>query len=408
MMTIVDVIKIIQGEFVRILFVNPYYKPYLGGIERIIEQVSQRLLDYADVEAIGLLTTRAHFPDRIMQELPAHEFIDGIDVYRCTFKPLGIPRVFHPAMAGYFSLQIPYVLRQFRPDIIHFMYSEWWSANLAIYLATRRMPHVLYAAFHDWPVTKRTLPLYLANRWLGRRLDAVQVQTEMEQRQVHHSYYVPDDRIVITPPGVDVPQHVPDHPRGEPVTILAVGRISDHKGQLVLIKLVHRLIQERPDSALRIIVVGGDGGGKTALVEYVTTHGLEAIVQLVGYCSDAELQTLYQEADLFALPTRYESFGIVFVEALAYGVPVITYAVGPVPDVLQAGALLVPPGDEQAFSMSLIRLIDDPELRLQLGRAGRAMVQDKYSWRATTTNFHDLYSRLLVAHRSTEPKGQGQ
>src|SRR5947209_6806547 len=108
----------------RILFVNPYYKPYLGGIERIIERLSAELGKQARVAAVGVLTTRAFFPDRWMPDLPAHEVIDGVEVFRLTFKPAVIRPFFHARLAGYFSPDVPRVLRRFRPDVIHFTYSE--------------------------------------------------------------------------------------------------------------------------------------------------------------------------------------------------------------------------------------------------------------------------------------------
>jgi glycosyltransferase involved in cell wall biosynthesis len=391
----------LPGASVRILFVNPYYKPYLGGIERIIEQVSHHLLDYPDVEAIGLLTTRAHFPDRMMSELPAREQLDGIEIYRCTLRPIWLPRIFHPAMAGYFGFDVFKALRAFQPDIIHFMYSEWWSANLAIYLATWRTPHVLFAAFHNWPVTKRTLPLYTVNRWLGQRLDAVQVMTEIERTQVHQAYRVPLDRTTLTPPGVDIPDTIPDRSTRERLTILAVGRLSEHKGQIPLVQIVQQIAQEYPQIPFRLVLAGGDGGMQEKITDFIHQHQLTDRVEILGYCTDNQLRQLYSEADIFALPTKTESFGIVFIEALAYGVPVVTYAVGPVPDVLTQGALLIALGDEQGFKEALVRLLQDQNLRQQFGTTGREMVRQKYSWQATTEKLHRLYTQLIATHSSS-------
>src|SRR5437764_14907571 len=97
----------------RILFVNPYYKPYFGGIERVIERLTAELRLSRGVEAIGILTTNVYFPDRIMQGLPAHEVIDGVEVFRCIFRPSSLPNIFHAALAGYFSAGVAGVIRGF-------------------------------------------------------------------------------------------------------------------------------------------------------------------------------------------------------------------------------------------------------------------------------------------------------
>ena len=377
----------------RVLFVNPYYKPYLGGIERIIERVSAELRSNG-AEAVGVLTTRVHFPDRVMSDLPDHEVMDGVEVFRATFRPATLPRVFHAALAGYLSLDIPQVLRTFKPDVIHFTYSEWWAANLNTYLFSLRTPHVLSTFFHAWPRRKTTMPLYAANRWLVRRMEAVVVSSEFEGRQVRLAYGAPAARILVIPPGVDAPTSIPERSGRDSVTVLAVGRLSRNKGQLLLVQMIHQLSLERPELKVRLWLAGGDAGDGQAIAQYVSQHRLEPMVQVLGYCADSQLADLYRQADIFALPSQVESFGIVFIEAMAYGLPVVAYGVGPVRSILSQGALLAPVGDERAFLDALRCLVHDPARRCQLGRDGRAMVMSRYTWRATGEQFYNLYRRL--------------
>jgi glycosyltransferase involved in cell wall biosynthesis len=379
----------------RILFVNPYYKPYLGGIERIIERVGAYLRDHPRVEAVGVLTTRASFPDRWMRELPGHEMVDGIDVFRCTFRPSSIPRVFHAALSGYVSLDAIRVLRRFKPDVIHFTYGEWWAANLNVYLASARTPHVLSTFFHDVPHTPRTRPLYAVNRWLVPRMNAIHVLTEMERQQVHHAYRAHLDRTIVIPPGVETVDRIPDRSQKGDVTILAVGRLNAHKGQLRLVDMIRRIRQQRPDLPVRLWLVGDDAGDGAAIERFVAEHKLETDVRVFGHCRDAELWDLYQRADIFALPSLYESFGIVFVEAMAHGLPVITYGIGPVPSVLTRGALIVPPADEAGFLEALLSLSQDPGRRAELGQAGRELAQASYSWQSIAERFFDVYAGVV-------------
>lgn len=388
----------------RILFVNPYYKPYLGGIERIIERMGQELESYSDIERVGVLTTRAHFPDRWMADLPSHEMMEGVEIFRCTFRPSRIPRVFHAALAGYVSAQVRSVIKNFRPDVVHFVYGEWWAGNVNVFLASPRARHVFSTIYHDVPRTRGTWPLYVANRWLVRRMDAVHVLSQFEQRQVEAAYSAPIQRTVVIPPGVDVPASFCRRPASNVTTILAVGRLNSHKGQLRLVEMVKRLTEEIAPVALKLWLVGDDAGDRTSIEEYARQHSLGDVVTIFGHCSDQELDELYTQADIFALPTQYESFGIVFIEAMARGLPVVTYGVGPVPSILTGGALVVPPHDEAAFRCALRDLVQRPKERARLGEEGYNLVKDRYSWRATTHHMHDLYGRILAS----EPPTRGQ
>jgi hypothetical protein len=74
----------------RILFINPFYKPYLGSTEQVVERLSSEFMLDERVEAVGILASRANSPHRTSPELPAFESIDGVQVFRCPLKPAGM------------------------------------------------------------------------------------------------------------------------------------------------------------------------------------------------------------------------------------------------------------------------------------------------------------------------------
>jgi len=382
----------------RILYVNPYYKPYLGGIERIIEQAGTRLLTRPEVDAVGVLTTRAQYPDRWMPALPSRERMDGIEVYRCRFIPSRIPRVLHAALAGYISPQVASVVSHFKPSVIHFMYGEWWGANLTIYLSTLHHPHVLSTFFHNIPHIRSTAPLYWVNRRLIPRMDAIHTLTDMERLQVHEAYRARLERTVVIPPGVDVDAEAPQHPQRDVTTILAVGRLNPDKGQFELVRMFARLRAEPGMPPLRLWLAGDESDMGQRVRELCRREGLEG-VHLFGRVSDKELVKLYRQADIFALPTRVESFGLVFVEAMAQGVPVVTYGVGPVPSILTRGAIVVPPGDEDAFRAALAGLIRDPERRREMGCDGYRLAAERYSWSSMADRLLTVYTDVIQSQR---------
>jgi glycosyltransferase involved in cell wall biosynthesis len=118
----------------------------------------------------------------------------------------------------------------------------------------------------------------------------------------------------------------------------------------------------------------------------------EGSVVLRGAVDDAELAAAYAAATLFAMPSRYEGYGIAFAEALAHGLPVLGCAVGPVPALVgpEAG-LLVPPNDAPALAAALARLMGDPALRAHMAAAARARQG------ATLPTWDDCAARFLAA-----------
>jgi len=305
--------------------------------------------------------------------------------------------VFHAALAGYVSPQVASVVSSFKPDVIHFTYSEWWGANLAIYLSTLGLPHVLSTFFHGNPHIWSTAPMYGVNRWLVPRMHAVHVLTEMERQQVHEAYSVPLQHAVVIPPGVDVVPRIRVRDREDATTILAVGRLNQDKGQLDLVRMAAKLRQTSGMPPLRVWLVGENAGAEAEVKEYCRRNDLDDVVQVFGNVSDEDLLALYQKADIFALPTRVESFGLVFLEAMAHGIPVVTYGVGPVPTILTRGAVLVSPGDEAGFCRSLADLILTPQRQRELGNEGHELVRGLYSWRTMAHRLLAVYEETLRA-----------
>jgi glycosyltransferase involved in cell wall biosynthesis len=121
-------------------------------------------------------------------------------------------------------------------------------------------------------------------------------------------------------------------------------------------------------------------------------------VVALGPVSGVELNALYARCTVFVAPSRYESFGLIYVEAMRHGKPVVGCTVGGVPDVVTHGqtGLLVPPDDAPALSRALIQLLDSPALRDQLGRNGREDFIQRFSARRMATESAALYSSILA------------
>jgi len=152
--------------------------------------------------------------------------------------------------------------------------------------------------------------------------------------------------------------------------LLHVGRLSSEKGVAVLLEAVVRL-NERLGSVVEL-TIAGSGPEETELKKHAKMLGIEANVHFLGYIrEDAELSRLYQNSDIFILPSYTEGVPKVILEAMANGLPVVATSVGGIPEILEDGlnGLLVPPGDAQAICDSVYRLLECSELRMRMQEA---------------------------------------
>lgn len=168
--------------------------------------------------------------------------------------------------------------------------------------------------------------------------------------------------------------------------ILSVARQYRRKDTPTLLRAFVRVLAELPGTRLRIV---GDGPRLPAARRLAGRLGLADAVTFTGaLASVEELDREYRGARVFCLPSRQEGFGIVFLEAMAYGLPIAAAAAGAVPEVAPPGrtSLLVPPGDAEALAAALVRLLNDRDIATRLGAAGPARARS-FDWTSTARSF---------------------
>ena len=119
--------------------------------------------------------------------------------------------------------------------------------------------------------------------------------------------------------------------------------------------------------------------------------GLADEVIFTGELSDAGLARWYAEADIFALFSHYEAFGLVYLEAMLCGLPVLTHEVGANRELLTDGAVVAPRFDREAAVVELVKLVNDPVRRQELGEAGRAYARREFGWAAVADKYLAVY-----------------
>ena len=388
----------------RVLFLTPYYKPYLGGIERVIEGLSTRLLARDDVEATGVLTTHFAFPRKHMRGLPSRQAIDGgVDVYRVEGFPKRAPPYFSVPLIWFSPSGFRDALRDFQPDVLHWVGDGWFQGHaLSAALAGPETAILFSPSFHVLTIDKQWLrPI---NAVLCRRADVVTALSKREARAVRDAYFVPRAKQAFLPWGVDEPQDGTEPMDGdERLTVLCVGRLGSHKNQLLLLEAWAKA-RSRYERPARLVLVGrdeGDSGGEAAVRRQIDALDLGTEVLITGEVSDDILRRWYATADLFALFSRYEAFGLVFFEAMAAGVPVLTHRVGANPELLLKGAVLTDPFDVEAAAEGLTELINDGDARSRLAEDARSYAAG-FTWGPVVDRCVRLYRRALERRRGPQ------
>ena len=252
--------------------------------------------------------------------------------------------------------------RRVDADLLH---AHWLPAG---WVAARTgKPYVVQVWGTDVALARRAP--WLARRVLrGARLviaassDLAEQARELGAREIR-----------VIPSGVDLPGEVGEE--AEPPEILYAGRLSPEKGVLELVEAARGMN----------LVVAGDGP-------------LRARVPTArGFVPHDELQQLYARAAVVVCPSRREGFGVACLEAMAHGRPVVATAVGGLLDLVVPGetGLVVPPRDPAALRAALERLLEDPDLRRRLGRAGRARAAERFSWKTVTDATLAAYAEVV-------------
>jgi len=212
------------------------------------------------------------------------------------------------------------------------------------------------------------------------------------------SRYIPGQYEII-PNGIDTEFFNPDVPPIEEFSdgkknILFLGRLERRKGLIYLIKAYYQLKQEIPDS--RLIVVGPGTRLRKPYEKWIKNRGLEDVV-FTGYISEADKPRYFKTADVYCSPaTSRESFGIVLLEAMAVGTPVVASDIDGYNSVIthDKDGLLTPPRDTDSLARTLISVLKDEPLRQRLTAEALATAK-KYSWEKVAQRVCDLYVQAL-------------
>ncbi|MER3493996.1 MAG: glycoside hydrolase [Mastigocladus sp. ERB_26_2] len=265
--------------------------------------------------------------------------------------------------------------------------------------------------------TIKTIPLIASTRLAVEKevLETAEriVATSPQEKEHMRSLVSTKGNIDIIPCGTDIEQfgcisrqtaRVQLGLNPEDKVVMYVGRFDPRKGIETLVRAVGKS-QFRGDKHLKLIIGGGsrpgqsDGMERERIEGIVHELGMSDFTIFTGRLSQEILPSYYAAADVCVVPSHYEPFGLVAIEAMASNTPVVASDVGGLQFTVvpEETGLLAPPQDEDAFAVAIDRILANPQWREQLGKAGRKRVESKFSWNGVATQLSELYTQLLQA-----------
>lgn len=342
--------------------------------------------------------------------------VDGVRVVRVAEDPPHL--TFHEdlvawtlAMGHAMSRAGHQLLREWRPDVVHA--HDWLVTHPSIALAeAANAPllatiHATEAGRHSgWLSHRHSQQIHSVEWWLANRADALITCSKAMRSEVVSLFDVPGEGITVLHNGIESPTwEVADHDiararraygRLDAPLLLYFGRLEWEKGVQDLLAALPSIREQHPGT---IGVIAGSGTQEDWLLEQAEEHGIRDAVRFTGHLPDAELAALLAAADSVVLPSRYEPFGIVALEAAAAGTPLVASTAGGLGELVHDGqtGLAFSPGDRAGLAAAVSQVLDDPEAAKRRAEAAVNRLENEFNWTTiaedTVSVYHSATSR---------------
>ena len=379
----------------RVVMLSNSFPPEIGGIQAHVVNLAQSLA--AQGNEVRVVTVRRNKSQRV----------------RDTFGGLKVTRLpqlnFAKTLTAQYLAAASAVLIALRlrgeADVVH--YHTYWPDAFTAFLVNKFVPTIYTAhesrflIMSEQGESRRKLELAL-KPFQGIIAPSTELLTVARQLGVSR------DRSVFIPNAVDANKFSPRVERGslrslsdipaDHILILCPRRLVPKNGVEFLIDGL-RLVRQRFEKISLVIV--GDGPEREKLEARASEFGLQNSVVFLGNQSNDNLPRFYADADIVAIPSLKEATSIAGLEAMASARAVVATNVGGLPEIIEDGVsgLLVAPSDPEALALAIMRLIEAPDLREQLGLAARACVERKFTWDQVANETTNAYERAIAVWR---------
>lgn len=388
-----------------------------GGMNVYIVEVSKRLAARGVEVEIFTRATSSELP-------PIVEMAPGVHVRHVSAGPFeGLSKEELPSQLCAFTNGVLRAEAAHPPGYYDLIHSHYWLSGQVGWLARERwgVPHVhtahtlakvknRFIAAGDRPEPKARV---IGEEQVVAESDRLVANTRFEAQDLVCCYDAEPARVAVVQPGVDLDRFRPRADRradrlrlglpGSGRLVAFVGRIQPLKGPDVLIRAL--AAEPLRDADVTVVICGGPSGSgldrPTSLIELAASLGVSDKVRFLPPQTGEDLAALYRAADLVAVPSHNESFGLVAVEAQACGTPVVAAAVGGLVTAVTDGVsgLLVDGHEPRDWARALGALLDDPQRRARLAK-GAVRHASGFSWERTAEGLLAVYREAATAHRA--------
>ena len=420
------------AERMRLAFVTPLYPPRpCGGVAVFIRNLARELARLGhEVTVItqnepGIRHT-VDFEEKVwVHRLPENDSVPSEMPPSMPAMPPSLRKT-----AGRVLAELDRIndRRQFQ-----YVIGAIWDLDLAAVIASRRYPVAMYLVTSykliedskpEWKENRdyfrdHVAKMFQAERWALESADQIIASTDAIRKDTESVYGIKLDRerLSVLPFGVPGPCHSdPDASTAhDGLRLLFVGRLEPRKGADELLQVIPELMEAYPE--LSVYLIGDNSmpspNGKTYPDNFLDRYGSAGWIDRVhflGHVDDAALELHYAQCDIFVAPSRYESFGLIYLEAMRYGKPCIGTIAGGIPEVVVDGetGILVEPGQPRQLGDAISRLIENDQERLELGHNGRLRYQAYFTTEQFARNFEKLVGGWIKSPDTQPPRAAGR
>ena len=354
----------------KIVDVNPFFYPYMGGIEHRMHDTGR------------LLAERGHDVTILTGRLPGTEEREERDGYKVIRLRSRLINIYNPPFIS--SKDVLETLNKLDADIVNYNYRWAPSYNKDL----RRYEGKKVFTYHNmWGegtgITGR-ISEFQDNRFRKclRTFDHIICVSDFVRDDLTRRG-IPKEVTSTVPSCLNVFPQITDE---EGDFILSLGRLVRTKGLDHLIDAMMNI-----DSKL---IICGKGPDDKRLRNLIKKKGLEDKIEMKGYVSEDEKARLMGMCKLFVMPSLFESLGLAAIELMSYGRPVVCTDVNGLPDTVKDGGVIVPPRDADAIAGAVNMLLGDKEERIRIGEAARTQAET-FDWKYNITKIEDIYKNVI-------------
>lgn len=393
---------------VKILMVSWEYPPVvIGGLGRHVHHLSTALA--AAGHDVVVLSRRPSGTDPSSHP-SSDEVAEGVRVIAAAHDPheftFGSDMMAWTLAMGHSMIRAGLSL-DFTPDVVHA--HDWLVAHPAIALAQfYDVPmvstiHATEAGRHSgWVTGALSRQVHAVESWLVRESDSLITCSVSMADEITELFGPGLAEITVIRNGIDAARwpFAARRPRTGPAELLYLGRLEYEKGVHDVIAALPRIRRTHPGTTLTI---AGDGTQQDWLVGQARKHKVLKVTRFVGHLDHAELLAVLHRADAAVLPSHYEPFGLVALEAAAAGTPLVTSNIGGLGEAVIDGQTGVscPPRDVAALASAVRTVLDDPDAAQRRARAARERLTSDFDWQAVAGQTAQVY--LAAKRRERQP-----